>query len=85
MLPKQPHHLTRFGVAFGGFFAVDQGVADGDFKSSAAGGDQGQADDGLGEMVEQLCRQTDGAWGVVSHHAVFDTDRNLLHGCSFSG
>lgn len=75
MFGEQAGDLAGFGVALGGFLAVDQGVADGHFKASAARGDQGQIGDGRGEFPQEFFRQTDGAGCVVSHHAIFDADR----------
>jgi len=51
VLGEEAGDLAGFGVALGGFLAVDEGVADDYFKTSAAGGDQGQVGDGRGEFL----------------------------------
>ena len=61
------------------FLAVDEFLAGYHLKTPAAGGDQLQAGNGRCVELEQLVRQTDGAWGVVSHHAVFDREIVFLH------
>ena len=49
------------------------------FKNAAPAWDQGQILDALAKGAQQLARQTDGLWGVVSHHA----KRNCnVHGLS---
>lgn len=72
-------HLARLGVASGFAFAVDEGVIDGDFKFAAIRRHQYElADVGL-ELRQNIVRQTDGAWGVVSHRTVNNGHPMLLH------
>ena len=59
--------------------AVDEFLAGHHLEAPAAGGYQLQAGNGWRVELEQLVRQTDGAWGVVSHHAVFDREIVFLH------
>lgn len=66
-------------MASGGFLAVDQLVVNHYLEPAPAGGKQEYALDHRGVEVQQFFRQTDGAWGVVSHHAEFDADLILLH------
>ena len=49
-------------------------AVDGDFKTSAAGGNQREAIDVLLEFSQQPVRQTDGLVFVTSSRAVFDVD-----------
>ena len=44
-----------------------------DFEGAAAGWDQGKRRDPIAE-IENLSRQTDGFWRVVSNRAVLDPD-----------
>lgn len=67
-------------MASDGLFAKDQIVIDDNFKTSLAGGDQLDGLDDVGVVLEQFVRQTDGAWRVVSLHAVFDAHIHFLHG-----
>lgn len=52
------------------------------FKHAATTGNESQALDALAEGTQQRGRQTDGLWGVVSHHA----ERNRhIHNCLLMG
>lgn len=48
------------------------------FKHTAAAGNEGQVFDTLTECTQQFARQTDGLWGVVSHHAKRDGDVHVF-------
>jgi hypothetical protein len=50
--------------------AIDQLTADRQLKAAAGRGLECQAGDAPLELVEELVRQTDGLWLVVSHRAV---------------
>ena len=71
--------FTRLGVATDGLLAEDQFIIHDHFKSPLARGNQGQGLDGVGVILEQFVRQTDGAGRVVSLHAVFDTHLHFVH------
>ena len=71
--------FTRLGVATDGLLAEDQFIIHDHFKSPLARGNQGQGLDGVGVVLEQFVRQTDGAGRVVSLHAVFDTHLHFVH------
>ena len=80
---QEPHHLAGFGVTPRGFLAVDRKVIRQHLEATAAGRDQLQSTNRGGEKVEQFARQTEGAGGVVSHHAIFDAEIELFHVASF--
>ena len=59
--------------------AVNQIAINDDLECTTPRGNERQIFDGLRVVVEQFFRQTDGAWGVVSSRAVFDTDLEFVH------
>ena len=71
--------FTRLGVATDGLLAEDQFIVHDHFKPPLARGNQGQRLNGVGIVLEQFVRQTDGAGRVVSLHAVFDTHLHFVH------
>jgi hypothetical protein len=66
-------------MATQGKFAKDQGVIDLDLKATARGGQQGQRIDIRAKLGQELVRQTDGARGVVSLRAIFNTQLHFVH------
>lgn len=81
-LLEQAVDLPGFGVPACGFLAVDQLVVHYHLEPAAVRGDECEGCDGRREVCQQLFRQTDGSRPVVSHLAVFDADRVLVHGLS---
>jgi len=77
----QSFYLARFYVPPGAKLGVEQLVIDGHFKRPARRGDERDRFDAGLERLEQFCRQTDGARGVVSNSAIFDGDDHVF--CSF--
>jgi hypothetical protein len=77
-LAKQARNFARLGMATEREFAKDQVVVDGDLKAPAARRQQGQRFNVGSEFGEQLVRQTDGAWSVVSLGAIFNGDVDFL-------
>lgn len=80
---EQPRHLAGFGMTPRSFLAVDHKVVRQHLEPTAAGRHQLQCANRRGKKVEQFARQTEGAGGVVSHHAVFDAEIELFHVASF--
>ena len=79
MLAQEARNFPRLGVAAQGFFAENEGVAGLDFKAPAAGGQQREAPDLREKFCKQFCRQTDGAWCIVSLDAKFNAEGVLVH------
>ncbi len=74
-----------FGKAVGVELGEDQYVVQDDLEAPASGGDQDQlAEVGL-QVLQYICRQTDGFGLVASHGAVLDTHPLVLHGRLRSG
>lgn len=48
------------------------------FKDTSATWNESQVPDALTKRAQQLARQTDGLWGVVSHHAKRDGDVHVI-------
>ncbi len=63
---------VEVGPLVGGQFRMEQFAIGGDFEGAAAGWNQGERGDAIGELKD-LSRQTDGFWRVVSDYAVFDS------------
>lgn len=61
-------------MAAGLEFGVDQITVDDHLKRPARGGDERNRLDFWFKCVKQFSRQTDGARGVMSNSAVFDSD-----------
>src|SRR5262249_3360875 len=59
-------------------FGVEQLAVGGEFKAAAAGRDQFQVADLFLVRAEQLARQTDGLWLVVSHRTVLQFQVHAL-------
>ena len=80
LLEATPHrldHLLLVGELAGLELGVEQLAVDGDLEAAAAGRDELEVVDLLLVSVQQLGRQTDGLWLVVSHRTVLDLD---VHG-----
>jgi hypothetical protein len=73
------HGLAWLGVATERQLAKDQRITDGDFKPSAGRWDQGDRFNLVAELAEEFVRQTDGARGVFSLHAVLDAHFYFVH------
>lgn len=69
--------LGVLGVTLQRLLREDQLAVGDDLEDAPAGGDEGQFLDVVGEVRQELGRQTDGSIRVVSNDAVFDAD---LHG-----
>ncbi len=79
MLGDQAHYFTRFCVTSEPFFTEDEFIIDDDLKTAASRRQHGKRFNIIAKLVEQFCRQTGGAWRVVSLYAIFDTEAMLIH------
>ena len=70
-------------MATDGLLAENDGIPGDHFEATAAGRDQLQRADGIREEIQDFARQTEGARGVVSLHAIFDAQIELVHVASF--
>src|ERR1051326_610134 len=70
-------HLLLIGKLAGLELRVEQFLVNRQLEAAAAGGDQLQVFDLLFELGQDLGRQTDGSWLVVSNRAVFQRDVHL--------
>lgn len=68
--------FARFGVAAYSLLGEDEFAIDDDFEDAAAGRDKPPRGNVIFEFafVQNFCRQTDSAFGVVSGRAVGDAD-----------
>lgn len=82
-LLQESRHLAWLCMSPYRFLAEEDGVIGQHLEASSAGRNQFQGADRWGEEFEQFARQTEGARGVVSHHAVFDAEIELFHDTSF--
>ena len=80
----QPDDLARLCMAADGLLAENDSITGLYLEASAAGRDQFQGADGIRKEIENFARQTEGSRGVVSLHAVFDAEIELIHVASFA-
>ena len=74
MFAHHPDHLTGLGVAERLQLGIQQITVGAHLEAASVGGHQGERLDLGFELVQQLCRQTGGAIGIVSDSAVYDLD-----------
>jgi hypothetical protein len=72
---EERQDFAWFGVALlQSVFGIEQIAVDGELKRSFAAGDEGECFDHVLVMAQNLIRHTDGAFPVVSRHAIFKGD-----------
>jgi len=80
---NEPNDFTRFGMATGNFLAEEDGLTRQHFETPPTRGDQLQGANGIRKELQDFARQTEGSRGVVSLHAEFDAQIELVHVASF--
>jgi hypothetical protein len=71
-LPDEVYHFAGVGVALGARLGIDFSAVNGDFESALFTSDEGYSVETVTELLDDLRRQTDGSWPIVSFLAIED-------------